>query len=78
MAGNLGFDVLVVADAVATFDRVCFDGCHYDSETVHQVSLASLHGEFATVVGSDEVWAMCGVTNRPRPKIANLPLKICQ
>lgn len=54
MAGNFGFDVLVVADGTATFDRVGVDGKHYDSELVHQISLANLHGEFATVVNSDE------------------------
>lgn len=55
MAGNLGFKVYVVADGTATFDRVGFDGKRYDSETVHQISLASLHGEFATVLTSDEI-----------------------
>ncbi|WFF37734.1 cysteine hydrolase [Moraxella nasibovis] len=57
MAGNLGFTVFVVADGTATFDRVGFDGTHYDSETVHRVSLANLHGEFATVLMSDELLA---------------------
>lgn len=52
MAGNFGFDVLVVADGTATFDRVGVDGKRYDSELVHQVSLANLHGEFARVVDS--------------------------
>lgn len=54
MAGNFGFDVFVVADGTATFDRVGVDGKRYDSELVHQISLANLHGEFATVVNSDE------------------------
>lgn len=57
MAGNLGFKVYVVADGTATFDRVGFDGKHYDSELVHAISLASLHGEFATVLMSDEILA---------------------
>lgn len=52
MAGNLGFDVFVVADATATFDRIGFDGRQYDSEMVHCISLANLHNEFATVVDS--------------------------
>ena len=50
MAGNLGFTTYVVADATATFDRTGYDGTHFPAETVHAVSLASLHGEFATVV----------------------------
>ncbi|OAU94951.1 cysteine hydrolase family protein [Moraxella catarrhalis] len=61
MAGNLGFEVVVVEDATATFDRVGFDGRHYDSQIVHQISLANLHGEFATVMNSqlilsDKFW----------------------
>lgn len=52
MAGNFGFDVLVVTDGTATFDRVGVDGKRYDSELVHQISLANLHGEFASVVSS--------------------------
>jgi len=50
MAGNLGFDTFVVADATATFDRVGYDGTVYDADQVHSVSLASLNNEFATVL----------------------------
>lgn len=57
MAGNLGFEVTVVADATATFDRVGFDGSYYDSDMIHQISLANLHGEFATVVDSQAILA---------------------
>ncbi len=57
MAGNLGFTTYVVADATATFDRTGYDGAHFPAETVHAVSLASLHGEFATVVTTDQVLA---------------------
>lgn len=52
MAGNFGFEVFVVADGTATFDRVGVDGKRYDSALVHQISLANLHGEFASVVSS--------------------------
>jgi len=57
MSGNLGFDTYVVDDATATFDRVGHDGRQYDAAEVHAISLASLHGEFATVLGTDEVLA---------------------
>jgi len=57
MAGNLGFDTYVVDDATATFDRTGPDGVTYPAETVHAVSLASLHGEFAEVVRSTDVLA---------------------
>src|SRR5438552_3828431 len=50
MAGNLGFTTYVVADATATFDNTGHDGRRYGSELLHDVALADLHGEFATVV----------------------------
>ena len=55
MAGNLGFRIFVVEDATATFDCRGPDGTVHAAELVHSVSLASLHGEFATVVGSADV-----------------------
>jgi nicotinamidase-related amidase len=50
MAGNLGFRTYVVSDATATFDNVGPDGTRYGAELLHNVALADLHGEFATVV----------------------------
>ncbi len=55
MAGNLGFETYLVADATATFDRTGHDGRRYPAEQVHDLALASLHGEFATVIETDEV-----------------------
>ena len=55
MAGNLGFDTYVVGDATATFDKIGVDGIRYTAETLHQANLASLNGEFATVVNTKEV-----------------------
>lgn len=55
MAGNLGFDVTVVEDATATFDRRDADGTHYSADLMHRIALASLHGEFATVRNSRDV-----------------------
>jgi nicotinamidase-related amidase len=52
MAANLGFKVFIPSNAVATFDRVGFDGNHYSAELIHQSALASLHREFATVLPS--------------------------
>jgi nicotinamidase-related amidase len=48
LAGNLGFDVSVAADATATFDRE-LDGERFDAELVHRTALAQLDGEFAAV-----------------------------
>lgn len=49
MGFDLGFSPLLVADATATFERRRLDGSLVDPETVHQLSLASLHGEFGEV-----------------------------
>jgi nicotinamidase-related amidase len=55
MAENLGFQAFLVADATATFERVGPDGRHYSAQLMHDTALASLHGEFATVVSTGEV-----------------------
>lgn len=60
MAGNLGFSTWFVADATATFERTGPDGRHFTAEQMHDTALASLHGEFATVVWSDAVLAALG------------------
>lgn len=60
MAGNLGFTTFVVSDGTATFDRIGVNGERFDSQLVHDISLASLHGEFATVLKSDEILTMIG------------------
>lgn len=55
MAGNLGFNPILVADACATNDRTSPDGRTWDAETIHQISLTNLHDEFATVMTTDDV-----------------------
>ena len=57
MAGNLGFTAFVVDDATATFDRAGADGTMYSAKKVHDISLANLHGEFATVITTDQALA---------------------
>ena len=52
MGANLGFKMVVVADATATFNRIGIDGEIYDASTVHALALASLAHEFATVCTS--------------------------
>ncbi|WP_276255978.1 cysteine hydrolase family protein [Halomontanus rarus] len=56
MAENRGFDVAVVADATATFERT-FDGDRFSPSLVHRSALAHLEGEFATIRETDEVVA---------------------
>ena len=50
MAANFGFQVQLVSDATATFDRVGPNGQHYTADQMHDLALASLHNEFADVV----------------------------
>ena len=57
MAGNLGYDVTLVSDATATFDRTGPDGVHYNADQMHAINLASLNGEFCTVKQTEQVLA---------------------
>lgn len=57
MAGNFGFDAILVDDATATFERTGVKGQHFSAETMHETALASLNGEFATVLGTAQVLA---------------------
>lgn len=53
--GNLGFDVIVAHDACFTFDQADFFGTPHSAEEVHAMSLGNLHGEYATVLATDEI-----------------------
>ncbi|GEM85036.1 cysteine hydrolase family protein [Meiothermus hypogaeus] len=53
MAGNLGFEVWLVGDACATFAKQSPEGM-IPADEVHRVHLASLEGEFCTVVSTQE------------------------
>ncbi len=57
VGANLGFDVLVVGDACATFDQQAPDGETLSAEELHRAHLTTLHTEFARVVKRDEVIA---------------------
>ena len=57
MAGNLGFDTYVVSDATATFDNTGPDGRLFSAQLLHDVALADLHREFATVLDTRGVLA---------------------
>lgn len=52
MAGNFGFEVYLISDATATFDRKGVNGELFEAELVHQTALASLNEEFAEVMDS--------------------------
>jgi nicotinamidase-related amidase len=50
MAGNLGFTTYLVSDATATFERTGPEGSHFSAQLMHDTALASLSGEFCTVL----------------------------
>ncbi|MDX1738384.1 MAG: cysteine hydrolase family protein [Alphaproteobacteria bacterium] len=52
MAGNMGFDVTLIGDACATFDRVGPNGEKYEAELIHNICLSDLHEEFCQVKNS--------------------------
>lgn len=73
MADNLGFEVFVVADAVAAFDGTHLDGRVRLADDVHEAALSDLQGEFAEIVETKTVLAalapytdMAGETRRWR------------
>ena len=54
-AGNLGFQVLLVEDACWTFGRKDWNGIYRTAEEVHAMSLANLHGEYCTVLTTNDL-----------------------
>jgi nicotinamidase-related amidase len=50
MAGNLGFETYLVADATATFAKTGFDGRSWAAQELHDAALAQIHEEFCTVL----------------------------
>ncbi len=55
MAANLGFNCIVSNDATATFERKSYDGKLYDANTIHELALASLNGEFCEVLSTHKI-----------------------
>lgn len=58
MAANLGFEVIVPEDAVASKDRTDLQGRLWSAEDVHALTLAVLQGEYAQVKTTDAVIGM--------------------
>lgn len=54
-AADLGFNVILVSDATATFERNGPNGVHYSAEDMHNINLASLNGEFCSVRSTEEI-----------------------
>ncbi|HYD99508.1 MAG TPA: cysteine hydrolase family protein [Alphaproteobacteria bacterium] len=59
MAGNLGFRTVVAADACWAVDRRDLSGRLWPAADVHALSLANLHGEYATIATTAEILAAC-------------------
>ena len=59
MGANLGFEVIVAADACHTWDQAGHDGRWIDADTIHRANLATLHTEFARVATTGDLleWA---------------------
>ncbi|SCY20916.1 Nicotinamidase-related amidase [Flavobacterium anhuiense] len=53
MAGNFGYNVYLVSNATATFNKKGLNGEEFSAELIHQTALASLNEEFAQVVDSE-------------------------
>lgn len=64
MASDLGFDVILVADATAAFARQGHDGVLYSGDDIHNINLASLNGEFCSVRSTNEVLQEITTMNR--------------
>ncbi|MGY1919627.1 cysteine hydrolase family protein [Pseudomonas tolaasii] len=54
-AGNLGFDVIVAADACYTFDQTDLCGRLWPAEDVHALSLSNLAMDYASVLETAEI-----------------------
>ena len=55
MAGNLGYDTYLAADACATTNRVGSDGVDRDPELVHAMAVTNMDGEFCTAVTTPDL-----------------------
>jgi nicotinamidase-related amidase len=58
MAGNMGFDTYLAADACATCNRVGWDGVDRDPALVHAMAVASMDGEFCTAITTQDALSL--------------------
>ena len=73
-AGDLGFNTIVVSDAIACFDKIGLKGTTYSSSAVHELSLANLKDEYATINTTAEI--VHSLSQGSQSKIVNLKSKI--
>ena len=55
MSGNLGFNTYLISDATAAFGITDQNDNYYDAETIHNISLATLNEEFATILTTEQL-----------------------
>ncbi len=55
MASNYGFNVFLIEDGVAAFDKIGASGSHYSAQMVHDIEIANLKDEFATIVQTEDM-----------------------
>ena len=58
MAGNMGYDTYLAHDACAACNRIGPDGRDHDPETLHDIAVATMHGEFCTALDTDQLLAL--------------------
>jgi len=54
MSGNLGYRTFLISDGTASFELVDYNGYKIDAETIHHITLTTLHEEFATVISTQD------------------------
>jgi nicotinamidase-related amidase len=52
MASNLGFNVTLISDGTAAFDKIGVDGKRLGADIIHNAALANLKDEFARVTNT--------------------------
>ncbi|WP_336146002.1 cysteine hydrolase family protein [Enterococcus faecalis] len=55
MSGNLGFKTYLVSDGTAAFGMKDHHHNYHSAETIHELSLATLHEEFAEILSTEEL-----------------------
>lgn len=68
-SGNLGYDTYLAHDACSTTNRIGPDGVDHDPETVHQLAIASLHGEFCTALTTDQICGLAITSNHELSRV---------
>ncbi|WP_299607714.1 cysteine hydrolase family protein [uncultured Aquimarina sp.] len=55
MASNFGFKTFLIEDGVAAFDKIGVNGERYSAQMVHDIEIANLKDEFATIIKTESL-----------------------